>query len=156
MTAAVWRRAARAPLWARLVAGTLLLVTVALAVTGAVGIRLLRGYLLDRVDSRLALAALTVVGDEARLRQVVGNLIANALIHTPAGTPVQVRAGATGQGTVRLEVADQGPGLAAADAERVFERFFRADRHATAATVAVAWACRSSPLSSTRMLARSR
>jgi two-component system OmpR family sensor kinase len=70
---------------------------------------------------------LTVAGDEARLRQVVGNLITNALTHTPASSPFQVRAGGAAEGMVVLEVADQGPGLAAADAERVFERFFRAD-----------------------------
>jgi two-component system OmpR family sensor kinase len=72
-------------------------------------------------------APLIVMGDEARLRQVVGNLVANALTHTSGGTSVRVGAGTRGRGTVVLEVADEGPGLAVPDAERVFERFFRAD-----------------------------
>lgn len=67
-----------------------------------------------------------VAGDDPALRQVVGNLIANARIHTPAGTPVTVRVRADdGRGVV--EVADRGPGLAPGHAQRVFERFFRAD-----------------------------
>ena len=71
-----------------------------------------------------------VLGDEPRLRQVVANLMSNALTHTPAGTPIEVRAG-TGDlhgGTwAVIEVADHGPGLAPDQAERVFERFYRAD-----------------------------
>jgi two-component system OmpR family sensor kinase len=68
----------------------------------------------------------TVQGDEPRLRQVVGNLLANARIHTPAGTPVHVGV-TTADGWARLEVADKGPGLASEQAARVFERFYRAD-----------------------------
>ena len=71
-----------------------------------------------------------VLGDEPRLRQVVANLMSNALTHTPAGTPIEVRAG-TGDlhgGTwAVIEVTDHGPGLAPDQAERVFERFYRAD-----------------------------
>jgi len=67
-----------------------------------------------------------VTGDDARLRQVTANLVANALGHTPAGTPVLVRA-TLRDGRAVLEVADQGPGLGPADAARVFEPFFRAD-----------------------------
>lgn len=73
-----------------------------------------------------------VLGDEARLRQVVHNLVANALRHTPSGTPVRVRvgvgagAGDTGECAV-IEVADEGPGLSAETRERVFERFYRTD-----------------------------
>ena len=56
----------------------------------------------------------------------MGNLIANARVHTPPGTPVTVRVRAEdGRGVV--EVADRGPGLAPDHAARVFERFFRAD-----------------------------
>jgi two-component system OmpR family sensor kinase len=71
-------------------------------------------------------AALIVSGDEVRLRQVITNLMSNALIHTEKGTPVTVRVGA-GRSTVFLEVADKGPGLAREQAEKVFERFYRAD-----------------------------
>jgi two-component system OmpR family sensor kinase len=104
--------------------------------------------------------AFLVLGDELRLRQIIGNLMSNALTHTPAGTPVEVRvrsgslrhqqrtdgpdAGAVrggGRGhrpppaatgpahpdAVIFEVADHGPGLAPGQAERVFERFYRAD-----------------------------
>ncbi|HVV21107.1 MAG TPA: HAMP domain-containing sensor histidine kinase [Pseudonocardiaceae bacterium] len=71
-------------------------------------------------------AEVPVVGDEARLRQVLGNLVSNAVLHTPTGTPVEVRVRAADQEAV-LEVADKGPGLPADQAERVFERFYRAD-----------------------------
>ncbi|GLW11897.1 two-component sensor histidine kinase [Microtetraspora sp. NBRC 13810] len=77
-------------------------------------------------------AALIVAGDELRLRQVIRNLMTNALIHTPAGTPVAVRVGATGD-QAYLEVADEGPGLTPEQAERVFERFYRADTARTRA-----------------------
>ncbi|MER7503303.1 HAMP domain-containing sensor histidine kinase [Nonomuraea pusilla] len=71
-------------------------------------------------------AALIVSGDEVRLRQVVSNLMSNALVHTDPGTPITVRAGAGG-GVVHVEVADKGPGLTPEQAEHVFERFYRAD-----------------------------
>jgi two-component system OmpR family sensor kinase len=74
--------------------------------------------------------ALVVLGDERRLRQVLANLVDNALRHTPAGGPVEVRVGAAGldgRPAAALEVVDHGPGLTAEQAERVFERFYRAD-----------------------------
>ncbi len=71
-------------------------------------------------------SSLVVPGDEPRLRQVLGNLLANARQHTPAGTPVHVRVAAAGQAAT-IEVADQGPGLEPEKAARVFERFYRAD-----------------------------
>ncbi|HEX5115708.1 MAG TPA: HAMP domain-containing sensor histidine kinase [Pseudonocardiaceae bacterium] len=71
-------------------------------------------------------AEVPVMGDEARLRQVVGNLVNNAILHTPVGTPVEVRVRAQ-PGEAVLEVADKGPGLPPDQAERVFERFYRAD-----------------------------
>ncbi|MFI7415947.1 sensor histidine kinase [Nonomuraea sp. NPDC049684] len=67
-----------------------------------------------------------VTGDESRLGQVVGNLVSNALQHTPPGTPFEVRVGLDGERAV-VEVADEGPGFPPEVAERVFERFYRAD-----------------------------
>ncbi|MFI6632883.1 sensor histidine kinase [Nonomuraea fuscirosea] len=67
-----------------------------------------------------------VTGDEPRLAQVINNLVANALTHTPPGTAFQVRVGVDGDRAV-VEVADEGAGFAEEVAERVFERFYRAD-----------------------------
>jgi two-component system OmpR family sensor kinase len=71
-----------------------------------------------------------VLGDESRLRQVLSNLMTNALIHTPAGTPVTIGV-TTEPGWAVLSVTDQGPGLAPQDAQRAFERFYRADSSRT-------------------------
>jgi two-component system OmpR family sensor kinase len=68
-----------------------------------------------------------VSGDEQRLRQVVTNLVSNALHHTPAGSPVEVAVGLRPDGTAALEVRDHGEGVDPARARRVFERFYRAD-----------------------------
>ncbi|WP_066954437.1 sensor histidine kinase [Streptomyces lushanensis] len=70
--------------------------------------------------------AVTTTGDERRLHQVIGNLLANARSHTPDGTEVSVRLSA-GPGTVRLTVADNGPGIPAPLLPEVFGRFVRAD-----------------------------
>jgi two-component system, OmpR family, sensor kinase len=67
-----------------------------------------------------------VLGDESRLRQVVSNLVGNAIAHTPAGSAVRVGVG-TVAGAAVLEIADNGPGLPAAQAGLVFERFYRVD-----------------------------
>jgi signal transduction histidine kinase len=73
-----------------------------------------------------------VLGDEGRLRQVVGNLVTNALTHTPPGTRVGVSIGQDAGGDVLLlRVSDEGPGMDAADAARAFERFYRADTSRT-------------------------
>lgn len=72
-------------------------------------------------------ADLRCCGDRDRLRQVVANLVDNAHRHAP-GTPVTVRASAASGGGIRLEVEDRGPGLPPGEADRVFERFARADR----------------------------
>ena len=79
-------------------------------------------------------AAFLILGDEVRLRQVIANLMNNALTHTPEGTPVAVRLLAGPRQpvpSVVLEVADQGPGLRQDQAEHVFERFYRADQART-------------------------
>jgi two-component system OmpR family sensor kinase len=70
---------------------------------------------------------LVVLGDEPRLRQVIGNLITNALTHTPAGTPVWLHLRPDGTDAL-IEVADSGPGLDAEQSARVFERFYRVDK----------------------------
>jgi signal transduction histidine kinase len=74
--------------------------------------------------------ALVVLGDDQRLRQVLANLVNNALTHTPAGSPVEVRVGTApldGRPGAAVEVVDHGPGLTPEQPERVFERFFRGD-----------------------------
>ena len=87
-------------------------------------------------------AAFLVIGDEPRLRQVIGNLMSNALTHTPDGTPIEV---SIGSGTldpgvsrsapaVILDVTDHGPGMTPEQAHRVFERFYRADQARTRTT----------------------
>jgi two-component system OmpR family sensor kinase len=70
--------------------------------------------------------AVFVPGDELRLRQVLGNLLQNANRHTPPDTPVHVRV-LNGDDEAVIEVADEGPGMATEDANRVFERFWRSD-----------------------------
>jgi two-component system, OmpR family, sensor kinase len=101
-------------------------------------------------------AALLVLGDEVRLRQVIGNLMSNALNHTPEGTPIEVRvrlgdldewriaAAKAGRAEIAaarpsarptpavvFEVADHGPGLTPEQASHVFERFYRGDQART-------------------------
>lgn len=71
-----------------------------------------------------------VLGDEARLRQVLSNLVSNALQHTPETADITVRVGTDGDSAV-LEVADKGPGMSQHDALRVFERFYRTDSSRT-------------------------
>jgi two-component system, OmpR family, sensor kinase len=92
--------------------------------------------------------AVTVCGDEPRIRQVVNNLLTNALQHTVDGTPVTIRVGrrpagpdsdrcpaavvvgadlAADQLAAAVEVIDAGPGMELVDAQHVFERFYRAD-----------------------------
>jgi len=74
--------------------------------------------------------ALVVLGDSQRLRQVLANLVDNALRHTPAGSPVEIRVGEAaldGRPGAAVEVVDHGPGLTPEQTERVFERFYRAD-----------------------------
>ena len=72
-------------------------------------------------------ADVLVEGDEDRLRQVVANLVNNALVHTPPGTEIVLRAQRDGDGVAVVEVSDAGPGMAPEDAANAFERFYRAD-----------------------------
>lgn len=68
----------------------------------------------------------TVLGDAPRLHQVLGNLLANARTHTPAGTTVQIGLAQAGDGAT-LVVSDNGPGIPMALLPDVFDRFARAD-----------------------------
>jgi two-component system OmpR family sensor kinase len=70
---------------------------------------------------------LFVLGDSLRIHQVIANLLANARIHTPAGTKVVVKAVQDDQGTY-VSVSDNGPGLSAESQDKIFERFYRADQ----------------------------
>jgi two-component system OmpR family sensor kinase len=76
-------------------------------------------------------AAFLVNGDEPRLRQVIGNLVNNALTHTPPDASIQVSIASgtlnSGAPAVVLDVIDNGPGMTTEQAQRVFERFYRAD-----------------------------
>ncbi|MFD6286063.1 sensor histidine kinase [Streptomyces sp. NPDC060205] len=65
--------------------------------------------------------------DVLRIRQVLDNLLTNAAVHTPAGTEVAVEVSVT-SGAAVVRVTDSGPGIPAADQERVFDRFFRIDK----------------------------
>ena len=71
-------------------------------------------------------AAAPVLGDEARLRQVVVNLVGNVHAHTPPDAPARIGVGQVGPESI-LEIADSGPGIAPADEDRLFDRFHRGD-----------------------------
>ncbi|GLP73529.1 putative histidine kinase sensor of two-component system [Mycobacterium antarcticum] len=68
---------------------------------------------------------LVAVADPARLRQVVVNLVDNAIRHSPTGGRVSVIAGSAEPAGLRLEVGDEGPGIPSSERERVFQRFSR-------------------------------
>ncbi|NUP74073.1 MAG: HAMP domain-containing histidine kinase, partial [Sinomonas sp.] len=80
-------------------------------------------------------AAAPALGDEGRLRQVVGNLMGNALSYTPPGTPLEVAVGVSTSSAGRrvsvLELRDHGAGISEKDAPKIFERFYRADTSRT-------------------------
>ncbi|MEU5718733.1 HAMP domain-containing sensor histidine kinase [Streptomyces sp. NPDC020403] len=72
--------------------------------------------------------ALTLTADPVRLRQAVGNLVSNAVRHTPAGGRVTLRAYADEDGGVAVEVADTGSGIPPENLPYVFDRFWRAEK----------------------------
>jgi two-component system OmpR family sensor kinase len=80
----------------------------------------------DREITLTAAPDTTVVGDSHQLRQVLANLIRNALVHTPADSPIEVGVQRDSDSVV-LTVRDHGPGLPDGSAERLFERFWRAE-----------------------------
>ena len=65
-----------------------------------------------------------VVGNAEQIRRVLDNLLRNAVVHTPEGTPIEASLAAEGEEAV-LRVRDHGPGIAAEDPQAVFERFWR-------------------------------
>jgi two-component system OmpR family sensor kinase len=86
----------------------------------------LRGMLLGRGDVVVdAPAGLSVIADPDRLLQVVSNLIGNAMRHGGTGVTVTLAARPVPVGGVVIDVADTGPGIAAGDMPRVFDRFYR-------------------------------
>ncbi|MGH9029458.1 MAG: sensor histidine kinase, partial [Acidimicrobiales bacterium] len=78
----------------------------------------------------LARNVVVVEGDAARLRQVVDNLLRNAQLHTPDGTPVHVRLSRRGSWAV-ISVSDEGPGIEPDEQPRVFDRFYRGNEART-------------------------
>ncbi|MFL5307822.1 MAG: sensor histidine kinase [Polyangia bacterium] len=70
-------------------------------------------------------APLNVVLDPTRMRQVLANLLENAVRYAPPGSPVTVRVRPAPGPVARIEVCDRGPGLSAGDKSRVFDRFVR-------------------------------
>lgn len=77
-----------------------------------------------RIDPPAVGEALPAIGDDGRVVQILVNLIGNAVRHSPDGASVWLRAESQG-GRAMVIVADQGPGIAAADQERIFEKFAR-------------------------------
>jgi two-component system OmpR family sensor kinase len=80
----------------------------------------------DRGVSLVAPDPVVVLGDADHLRQAIGNLVSNALRHTPSGTPLEVSATLEG-GAAVVRVRDHGPGLDAEALEHAFDRFWQAD-----------------------------
>ena len=81
--------------------------------------------------------AAPVQGDEAKLRQVIGNLVGNALRYTPEGSPIELAVGVrnTPSGSVSvIEIRDHGPGIPETETNKIFERFYRADTSRTRET----------------------
>jgi two-component system sensor histidine kinase BaeS len=75
----------------------------------------------------------TVSADAHRLGQVMNNLFSNAVRYSVAGTSIVVRAQKLADGGVEIQVTDRGPGIAPADRERIFEKFYRGKHGATLA-----------------------
>jgi two-component system OmpR family sensor kinase len=86
-----------------------------------------RAIAADRTIELNATGPALVLGDPHHLRQVIGNLMRNAIVHTPPGTPIEVNVATEDGGDVAVEVRDHGPGLPAGADQAIFDRFWRAD-----------------------------
>ncbi|GID95929.1 sensor histidine kinase [Amorphoplanes digitatis] len=86
------------------------------------------------LDVRESPEKLVAYGDDARLRQVIGNLMTNALVHTPPEASVTLALYPDTGNQAVIEISDTGPGLAPEQREHVFERFYRADEARTRRT----------------------
>jgi two-component system OmpR family sensor kinase len=107
--------------------------TVELTAIAAAAVDAARVKAPDHTVTFAPVSPVVVTGDANRLRQVIDNLVANAINHTPPGTPIDVRVVADGS-TGLLTVADEGPGIAAVDRDHIFEPFHRADPSRARAT----------------------
>jgi two-component system OmpR family sensor kinase len=87
----------------------------------------------DRVVTLVVGGPVTMVGDLQRMRQVVDNLLVNAVLHTPDAAAIDVGVHLDGDEVI-LSVHDSGPGIGPAVASRIFEPFFRSDPSRTRAT----------------------
>jgi signal transduction histidine kinase len=85
-----------------------------------------------RVVAHLPMPLPTICADLDRLGQVMNNLLSNAARYSAAGTPIRITAVAVEDG-VEIQVADEGPGVAPEDCERIFEKFYRGKHGATLA-----------------------
>ena len=81
----------------------------------------------QQVEATVAPGAETLLGDPAKLHDILRNLIVNATTYAPEGTAVDVRA-TRSDSSVTLSVSDTGPGIPEADLGRIFERFYRVDK----------------------------
>ena len=77
------------------------------------------------VSVELPAGALTMSIDEARIHQVLLNLLENAARYSPEGAPITVTVAPSAAGAIRVTVRDRGPGIAAAEQQRIFDRFTR-------------------------------
>jgi two-component system phosphate regulon sensor histidine kinase PhoR len=93
-------------------------------VASLAGLAARKGITLRKLDR----GAPTVVTDPDRLRRILENLVDNAVKYTPEGGRVEVTTSAGPEGGARLEVADDGPGIAGEHLARIFERFYRVDK----------------------------